>query len=356
MSNSSWSLSLGCWSGVHVRLHVTLPLLMVCALLMSEGMSIYPRLAFPIDRVVMIVLLGFAAIAAHAASHIISAARHGIQIDELVFGPWGEWNTLPSPATPEAALTVSLAGLGVNVVVCALSAMVLVLAGDHTIREMLIPLDSKLLLEQSSQLITVRWLFCMNYCLVLMNLIPAAPFDGSRILKALLHLGAPHLSDEAIRDTVTVTGRLVGLLLIVVAIGLGHGDSRGLFPAWFPLTALGVVALFATEARLPLATRKSVPTPASDDLVEEPADDSGILSSDSVDWEDGPFAQWLEEKREVERARRAESKQGELADEHRADEILARLHERGSQALTAEDRQVLQRVSDRLRRRQEKKA
>ena len=138
---------------------------------------------------------------------------------------------------------------------------------------------------------------------------------------------------------------------------MGQGDIRGLFPAWFPLTVLGVIALFAAETPLPPA-KFVAPKPKpllEDELAEEPADDADGVSSEVVEWEEGPFAQWLEEKRELERARRQEAKLNEVADERRVDEILARLHDRGPQSLSAEDRQVLQRVSDRLRRRKQKK-
>jgi len=356
MSGSSWSLSLGCWSGVHVRLHVTLPLLVLCALLMSE-LSIYRRASFPIERVAFIVLLGLVAVATHAVSHVLSAARHGIETKELVLAPWGEWSAVESPPTAEAALNMHLAGVMANAFVCALTAMVLWLAGDTSISEMLVPLDSRLLLQEGNQLLLLRWMFCMNYCLVLMNLIPAAPFDGSRILRSILHLTLPHLNDGSIRQAVAVTGRIVGVLLVAVAIWLGPGDARGLLPAWFPLTVLGLIALFAAESPSvgPSPARQETPPPAASLLEEETHDDSAA-PADFLDWEDGPFAQWLQEKRESERTRRQERADAELSDERRVDEILARLHERGPQALSAEDRKVLERVSDRLRRRQQKKS
>ena len=357
MSNSTWSVSLGCWGGVHVRLHVTLVLVIVCALLLCESFGAYWRASFPFDRVVLIVLLGLMSVAAHAASHVVSAARRGWETREIILAPWGEWNGLAAPDQREATLTLHLVGIVTNVFLCAISAILLWLHGDTSISEMLVPLDSNLLLQKSHQLILIRWLFCVNYCLVLMNLIPAAPFDGERILSSLLRLSLPKLSPEEIHNCVKVTGRIVGLLLIAVAIGLGQGDVRGLFPAWFPLTVLGVIALFAAETPLP-SEKFAVPKPKpllEDEFVEEPGDDAEAVSSEMVEWEDGPFAQWLEEKRELERTRRQEARLNEVADERRVDEILARLHDRGPQSLSAEDRQVLQRVSDRLRRRKQKK-
>jgi Zn-dependent protease len=358
MSNSTWSVSLGTWSGVHVRLHVTLVLVMVCALLLCESIGTYWRASFTFDRVVLIILLGLISVAAHAASHVVSAAQRGWESREIILAPWGEWSGLSLPEKAESALPLHLVGIVSNVFICAISAILLWLHGDTSISEMLVPLDSQLLLQKNHQLIVVRWLFCVNYCLVLMNLIPAAPFDGERILRALLRLSRPKLNSEEVYNCVKITGRIVGLLLIAVAIGLGQGDIRGLFPAWFPLTVLGMIALFAAETPVPPAKPAVRPAqPEADELRDEPLDDdSDAASAEVVEWEDGPFAQWLEEKRELERTRRQEAQLSEVADERRVDEILARLHARGPQSLSAEDRQVLQRVSDRLRRRKEKKS
>lgn len=363
MNGSSWSVSLGCWGGVHVRLHITLPLLVLCAFLMSE-LSIYTRASFEIERVVLIVLLGLLAVATHAASHVMAAARQGIETRELILAPWGELNPVESPPTAEAALNTQLSGIMANGLVCATSAMILWLAGDRSISEMLVPLDSRVLLERNNHLIVIRWAFCLNYCLVLMNLIPASPFDGSRILKAALHLVVPRWNDEAIHNTVLITGRAVGLVLIGIAISLGTGDGRGLVPAWFPLTLLGIVALFSYEMPAiaspprakPILTfqESEVEQPVAEHVeLENAVDRADFESSFTESSEDGPFAQWLQERRETERLRRQES---EANDELRADEILARLHSQGPASLSSEDRQVLERVSDRLRRRKENRS
>jgi hypothetical protein len=67
--------------------------------------------------------------------------------------------------------------------------------------------------------------------------------------------------------------------------------------------------------------------------------------------DEGPFAQWLQERRDSARKTRKEQEQTE---ESRADEILARLHELGIDSLSPEDRNLLERVSARIRRRLKK--
>jgi stage IV sporulation protein FB len=370
MNSSSWSISLGRWGNVYVRLHITLPLLVLCAFLMSE-LSIYRRASFEIERVAFIVLLGLVAVAIHAASHVMAAARQGIVTSELILAPWGEFTPVESPSTAEAALNTQLSGIMANALMCAVSAMILWLAGDASIGEMLVPLDSRVLLQSNNHLIVIRWAFCLNYCLVLMNLIPASPFDGGRILKAALHLVMPHLSHDTVRLVTLITGRVAGVLLITLAIAVGQGDGRGLLPAWFPLTVLGIVALFSFEAptlpgSLLIAARGTDRQPIfkslnnTAELPPERADEweprAGAQSPEPSrpdDMHEGPFAQWLQERRASERLRRQEL---ERNDESRADEILARLHQQGPEALSAEDRRVLERVSDRIRRRQEKQS
>ena len=60
--------------------------------------------------------------------------------------------------------------------------------------------------------------------------------------------------------------------------------------------------------------------------------------------------QWLDNRRE---ARRLRQKQIEEQDDQRMDEVLARLHEVGRDALSDEDRALLDRVSARYRNRQQ---
>jgi stage IV sporulation protein FB len=339
-------------------MHILLPLLAVSAFLMSE-ISNYTRASFEVERVVLIVLVGLVAVATHAASHVIAASRYGTETRELVLAPWGEYNAIDAPPTPEAALNTHLSGIMANSLVCAVSACILWAAGDASISEMLVPLDSQVLLQNHDHRIVIRWAFCLNYCLVLINLVPAAPFDGSRILKAALQLVMPQLSQESIRTIVITTSRVVGVLFLAIALGLGPGDRRGFIPAWFPFTMLGIIALFPFESgstnrarATPPRVRKEPPEEVDD---ESSAEDNLDFEPQAIDEEfgDGPFAQWLEERRENERVRRKEQ---DASDDGRVDEILARLHQLGPESLSAEDRGVLQRVSDRLRRRKQNRS
>ena len=63
--------------------------------------------------------------------------------------------------------------------------------------------------------------------------------------------------------------------------------------------------------------------------------------------ENDGYSQWLAEKQE---ARRREETRIEQQEDRLADKILQRLHEEGIESISEEDRQLLNRVSMRLRR------
>ena len=67
----------------------------------------------------------------------------------------------------------------------------------------------------------------------------------------------------------------------------------------------------------------------------------------------GPFARWLEQRREAKRLRQEEL---EVEEEMLADELLARLHEEGMESLSDEERSLLKRVSARYRQRDSKQS
>ena len=66
--------------------------------------------------------------------------------------------------------------------------------------------------------------------------------------------------------------------------------------------------------------------------------------------ENGSYSQWLLEKQH---ARESIDQELEAVEEQRADDILVKLHDSGIDALTDEERTILDRVSARLRARRE---
>ena len=375
MIGSEWSLSLGCWGGVHVRLHVSLPIVILCALLwgglaqnrfaplpvrpsmaaanqVAANQAATPERAMPMDRVLVIIFVGLLAVATHTAGHVIAAARRGIENREITLAPWGELNSLQSPPTTEAALNTHLSGIMANAFVCALCAMTLWLAHDWTISDLMNPLGSKYLLQGEDHVVTLRWAFWLNYWLVLANLVPAYPFDMHRMVQAAMHLFAPHLDENITYNACVISGRFFSLLLLVCAAFAVQYPQTDLLPGWFILASLGLVGLFATDVRPLQIPPMAEEVPHVQQVPEEDLEEFfqrkefKALHPDLLD--DGPFAQWLQERRDTARKSRSEQEQNE---ERRADEILARLHEKGIDSLSEDDHTLLERVSARIRRR-----
>jgi len=78
-------------------------------------------------------------------------------------------------------------------------------------------------------------------------------------------------------------------------------------------------------------------------------EDSDFFHFDETD-QNGSYSQWLLEKQH---AREAMDHELEADEERRADEVLQKLHESGITALTNDEKRILDRFSERLRRRRQ---
>jgi hypothetical protein len=359
-------------------MHVSLPVAVLCALLWGSigrypSSNVTPPRAasavaspaaarqstqvpvldhtIPTDRVLVIILLGLATVGVHAAGHVLAASRCGIENREIVLAPWGELNTLQTPPTTEAALNMHLSGIMANAFVCAFSALTLWLAHDFKVSDLLDPLGSHYLLQGENHVVTLRWAFWLNYLLILVNLLPAYPFDMHRMIQSAMHLFAPHHDETITYDACVIWGRCFSVVLLLLSPVAAQYPQTDLLPAWFMLACLGMIGLFATNVRPlnipPVAEEQVVDHEAPPEPAEEAREDALHPEFDGQ----GPFAQWLQERRENSRKNRQEIEQKE---ESRVDEILALLHEQGIDALSPEDRILLERVSARIRRRMKK--
>jgi Zn-dependent protease/CBS domain-containing protein len=110
---------------------------------------------------------------AHEVSHALVARREGIEVDSLTLWLLGGVAALRGePRTPGADLRIAAAGPAVSLAVAgaaAVTALVLDAAGAPALA-----------------VATVGWLAGINAILAVFNLVPAAPLDGGRILRAAL--------------------------------------------------------------------------------------------------------------------------------------------------------------------------
>jgi len=126
---SFWSVSLGRFAGVQVRLHAFFLLFALGILYLASGgvTSTDPGLVGDCALALAVLLVS---VLLHELAHGIAAQRVGGSVEELVLGPFGGLAPMSVPAQPQLQLIVAVAGPLVNLGLVFLSTMCLLLAGD----------------------------------------------------------------------------------------------------------------------------------------------------------------------------------------------------------------------------------
>ena len=167
----SWSLTIGRFGGVPVRIHITFLLLLAWIAFSAFGRG---GANAALDSTLFIILL-FACVVLHEFGHILAARRYGIGTRDVTLLPIGGVSSLQRlPTDPRQELVVALAGPAVNLVI----ALVLI-AATGAIHAKDIDIDD-------FQASLAGRLAVANLFLALFNLIPAFPMDGGRVLHALI--------------------------------------------------------------------------------------------------------------------------------------------------------------------------
>lgn len=168
-------------------------------------------------------LVFMASLLAHEVAHALVARRNGIDVDGITLWLFGGVARLSGEA-PDPGADLRVAGVGPLVSV--------LLAG--TFFAMGLALD---VIGVPAIIIGVfRWLAIINLILAVFNLMPAAPLDGGRILRAVLWRRRGDQLSASI--TAARAGRGFGWLLIAVGfmqfvVGAGFGGLWLVLIGWF---------------------------------------------------------------------------------------------------------------------------
>lgn len=163
-----------------------------------------------------VVLLG--SLLAHEVSHALVARHNGVRVRSITLFVFGGVAQLEGEAhTPGADFRIAAVGPGVSLLLAAgfgVMQVAAVAAGLHGLPVRLL-----------------SWLWEINLLLAIFNLIPAAPLDGGRILRA----GLWQRSGDHFRASVTASraGRIFAVVLIVLGVlaFVSTGSVIGLWPA-----------------------------------------------------------------------------------------------------------------------------
>lgn len=359
--HASWSLGLGRWGGVHVRVHMFFFLFaaLTCYLSWWEGRAAG---APQVDRLAIYALLILSAsVLLHELGHAWAARRTGARLEPLILVPWGGLGSPQGLREPGAELLVHLAGPGAQVAVCLLLAPLLVSASGN-LPGLLHPLAPGDLTVGTTAVVLVKLTFWLNWLLLLVNLLPVFPFDGGAALRAALLLKWPDLGRRGASWLVATLAKAAVFGLVLVAIFAPLDDSQGLVPMRFALVLLCIFLYFSAQhedrrSAADEAAREELFSDADADADEDAdvdadadADDLSALEGAVARRTDapGPLQRWLERRRELQRFHELEQ---EAEEERSLDEILERLHQFGRDSLSPEDRALLERVSARYRSR-----
>ncbi len=346
-----WSISLGRWGGVAVRLHIFFLLFAALTLYLSWLAPSGPSLVRKVDAAAVIsVVVLFLSVVWHEFWYCQAARRLGCTIRELVLVPWGGLSSVVNSRDPRSELIVHLVGPLSNAVVCVICIPAILLMLPNTnILGLLHPISPSLQIgadaTAAGKILTL--VFWVNWMLFLVNLIPTFPFAGGRALQAGLtkYLGRAGAKLVGVR-----VGQISAVSLLVFAWLIRDSYSESMVPAWFALLMLAIFLFFsATFEPHAQATDRDA---AEDDLFGYDFSQgytSLERSSESLDDDEAsPISEWLEQRRHTRKKREAEQ---EAEEEQRVDEILARLHDGGMAMLSDDDRRLLELVSARYRSR-----
>jgi Zn-dependent protease len=328
-----WSVSCGRGAEVDVRLHASIFLVSAAWLHWGTREGTASAGAAVVGLVVYLLSL-----AAHELAHAFAAWRWDCRVERVVLGPFGGLTPLGRSLDPHAELVIALAGPAANLTLL-VAAVVPLAALQQPVAPVMFLFAPPAATLQLSLVGVLSWIAWINLLLGLANLLPAYPFDGARAVTALLR---QRFDEQEAAVQGARVGVVTSLVCLVASWFIGHGfDSAALL-----LTLVGIVAFFCS--RLELLSALTGDYEADDDepspyATEEPRPPRG----DRL----GPLRRWWQQRQEI---RRQQQLQIEREEEERADEILARLHSLGGlQALSPDDRAMLERVSARYRHRQQ---
>ncbi|GAB3233329.1 site-2 protease family protein [Glycomyces halotolerans] len=229
-------LQLGHIAGVSVGLHWSvLGIVALLVIVVTAGLSTaYPGRSAAVYVIagVLASLLFLVSLLAHEVAHAIVARRNGVEVDDITLWLLGGVARLHGDArTPGADFRIAVVGPLVSMlaaVVFALLASLMDLAGIGT-----------------PWVQVTAYLAGINVLLALFNVIPAAPLDGGRILRAALWAWRGDRTSAAVWSA--RVGRGFGMVLLTFGIlSFLFGYGGGL---WWVLLGLFIIVVAGAEER-----------------------------------------------------------------------------------------------------------
>ncbi|MEV4106597.1 site-2 protease family protein [Nonomuraea sp. NPDC049695] len=230
------SIPLGRIKGVQVGLNVSVLVIvaiLVVGLAYGRFPAIFPGHSLPVYLLAGLVaaVLFMGSLLAHELAHAIMARREGIEVERITLWLLGGVAELRGePRTPGADLRIAVVGPATSLVAGLVFGAAWLGAG---------------LVSGASLVAGVfAYLAVVNVLLAVFNLIPAAPLDGGRVLRAVLWMRWHDRARAAI--TAARAGRWFGYVLIILGF-LQVATGSSLDGLWFGLIGLFLVSAATAE-------------------------------------------------------------------------------------------------------------
>jgi Zn-dependent protease len=336
---SSWSLKLHRWWGVSVRLHAYF--LMWGVLVLYWASHTGPA-GFGYGCLGLGIL--FFSVVLHEVGHCAAAFKVGGSIDQVIIGPCGGLTQPQVLHDSHQELFAALGGPAVNFLIWAVTGPLVMIAGGSVVG-LLHPLEPHELLDGNLLVVSLKLTYWINWLLVLVNLLPVQPLDGLRVFRSLFWMAFDY------RHSVLFVSRgaqiLAGVFCLAAWLSASTPQPQVL-SAWLPLSLAAIYLYFGGKQEMARLEEQDL----DDDLFSYDFS-QGYTSLerhyDGPKRKGGKLRSWIERRRTERRQRQADIERDE---ELQVDEILARLHEKGLDGLSAKERALLNRVSARFRNRQ----
>ncbi len=339
-----WSIGLGRWSGVRLRLHMFF-LLFAAFTIYLGWVDSQNSQAWNAPALVLILL---ASVVLHEIGHVFVARRLGGHVEEVVLGPFGGLESIPNSADPQSDLVSVVAGPLVNLGICFLAAIGLVVQTNVDLIALMDPLSPGDVTSGPPFVVVLKLIFWVNWALILVNLIPAFPFDGGRALKAGILSFRSSLDPRTAVLIVARIAKLTALGLLVVAWLVRDDFPNAIIDTWFALVLLAIFVFFSAR-KAEAGDHGSIEDAFFGyDFSEGYTSLEKSVPECSTKPGTGLLVDWFENRRRMkEQVRR----QSDAEEDGRVDEILTQVHQEGMDSLSPEDRAILKRASHRYRNR-----
>lgn len=357
-SNDNWSICVGRWCGIELRIHASIPVVVLCSLLLTRGSH-----GLDVRLVCWALVVLFSSSAVHELLRILTAFRVGGQVYSYVLAPVPGLSQVQLPADPPAHLLAALAVMGSTLTMALIAALGLTLGGDKEVLGQVMNLTNPgisyhQVILSSGELnfanthaglvppaVLGELVVWVNCSLLLLSLLPVEPFAGVEIIRGLFWPVVGRGTALAVCSHLSLASSLLFAVFALLIAQSPAAKYHAIIPSWFPLAIIAVFLLFA--GRRSFSTKDYDVGLAIDEL-----------DSDDEEW---LVYDWGKEDREVVLVEHLQDKQQEALDRKRrereanedaqVDAILARLHATGFDNLSDEERACLKRASRRYQRR-----